>query len=43
MPTAREVTTDNWGIAPFNRWSFQHVQELGETYQHLQRTHPISS
>jgi len=21
---------------------FQHVKELGETYQHLQRTHPIS-
>jgi len=25
------VTTDNWGVAPHNRWSFQHVQELFPT------------
>ncbi len=31
MPAARDVTTDNWGVAPFNRWSFQHVQELFPT------------
>jgi hypothetical protein len=31
MHAAPEVTTDNWGIAPFNRWSFQHVQELFPT------------
>ena len=31
MHAAHDVTTDNWGIAPFNRWSFQHVQELFPT------------
>ena len=31
MHAAREVTTANWGFAPFNRWSFQHVQELFPT------------
>jgi hypothetical protein len=31
MHAARDVTTENWGIAPFNRWSFQHVQELFPT------------
>ncbi len=25
------VSTDNWGVAPHNRWSFQHVQELFPT------------
>jgi len=27
----RAVTAENWGVAPFNRWSFQHVQELFPT------------
>lgn len=31
MYAARDVTTGNWGTAPFNRWSFQHVQELFPT------------
>lgn len=31
MHAARDVTTGNWGMAPFNRWSFQHVQELFPT------------
>ena len=31
MHAADEVTTANWGFAPFNRWSFQHVQELFPT------------
>ena len=31
MLNARDVTTGNWGTAPFNRWSFQHVQELFPT------------
>jgi hypothetical protein len=31
MHAAGNVTTDNWGFAPFNRWSFQHVQELFPT------------
>lgn len=31
MHAAGEVTTANWGFAPFNRWSFQHVQELFPT------------
>lgn len=31
MHAARDVTTENWGTAPFNCWSFQHVQELFPT------------
>jgi hypothetical protein len=31
MKLFRPVTTDNWGVAPHNRWSFQHVQELFPT------------
>ena len=31
MHIASEVTTGNWGVAPFNRWSFRHVQELFPT------------
>ena len=31
MHAAGKVTTENWGFAPFNRWSFQHVQELFPT------------
>ena len=31
MTDPRAVTTDNWGSAPFNRWSFRHVQELFPT------------
>jgi len=31
MQSVLTVTADNWGSAPFNRWSFQHVQELFPT------------
>ena len=31
MHAANDVTTGNWGYPPFNRWSFQHVQELFPT------------
>lgn len=31
MSSLRHVTTENWGVAPHNRWSFQHVQELFPT------------
>ena len=31
MSDHRTVTPANWGVAPHNRWSFQHVQELFPT------------
>jgi hypothetical protein len=40
MLDRRDVTTDNWGAAPFNRWSFQHVQELFPTCRLARGTGP---
>jgi CubicO group peptidase (beta-lactamase class C family) len=31
MSALPRVTTENWGFPPYNRWSFQHVQELYPT------------
>lgn len=31
MSNYRPVTTENWGVPPHNRWSFQYVQELFPT------------
>ena len=31
MKPPAPVTTENWGLPPHNRWSFQHVQELFPT------------
>ena len=31
MSNYHPLTTENWGVPPYNRWSFQHVQELFPT------------
>lgn len=31
LPTTQRVDYDNWTLPPFNRWSFQHVQQFTRT------------
>ena len=31
IPTERRATNENWTLAPFNRWSFQRVQQFTRT------------
>jgi hypothetical protein len=40
--TDNEITVDNWGLPPFNRWSFQHVQSLFPTTRICRGDGPVT-
>ncbi len=40
--TDKEITTDNWGVPPFNRWSFQNVQLLFPTTRIRRGAGPVT-